>query len=171
MTGQPRHRPAPLPPRQRGVTLVIGLIMLLVLTILAVSSMGTARLQLLMAGNTQARESAFQVAQAGLDARLAAYRANRAPLDAAPDCPAPGEPPVAPDAAVAVPELAGRYATRLCYRGAGPDLAIGSSVGKIEQGHYEVTADAVASAREARSVLVQGFYVLQPASPELQAAP
>lgn len=167
MISRRRQHPLPARRRQRGVTLVIGLIMLLVLTILAVSSMGTARLQLLMAGNTQARESAFQVAQAGLDARLAAYRSNRAPLDAAPDCPAPGEPPVPPEPTVAVPELGGEYTTRLCYRGLGPDLVIGSSVGKIEQGHYELAADASASAREARSVLVQGFYVLQPASPEL----
>jgi hypothetical protein len=167
MSHRPRRRPPTVARRQQGVTLVIGLIMLLVLTILAVSSMGTARLQLLMAGNTQARENAFQVAQAGLDARLAAYRANRAPLDAAPDCPPPGDPAVAPEATVAVPELGGEYTTRLCYRGLGPDLVIGSSVGKIEQSHYELAADASTSARAARSVLVQGFYVLQPASPEL----
>lgn len=152
--------------RQRGVTLFICLIMLLVMTVLAVSSMGTGRLELVMAGNTQARENAFQLAQAGLDDRLAGYVGNRAELDAAPPCPNAGDPPLATGAPTTIGDLGGGYATSVCFRGFGSDLVSGSSVGKIEQGHYELTADGAVAERRGRSVLVQGFYVLQPASAE-----
>ena len=46
--------------RDRGAALVIGLILLLILTVLAISGMGTAVLQLQMAGNEQYQERAFQ---------------------------------------------------------------------------------------------------------------
>ena len=52
--------------RQRGAALVVGLVLLLVLTLLAVSTMRTASLELLMAGNAQYRENAFRLAEAAL---------------------------------------------------------------------------------------------------------
>ena len=45
--------------RQRGAALVIGLILLLVLTLLAVTGMNTASTELIMAGNEQYRQNAF----------------------------------------------------------------------------------------------------------------
>jgi type IV pilus assembly protein PilX len=54
------------PRRQRGAALVVGLVLLLVLTLLAVSTMRTASLELLMAGNAQFRENAFRLAEASL---------------------------------------------------------------------------------------------------------
>ncbi len=53
--------------RQRGAALVVGLILLLVLTVLAISGMTTAALQLTMAGNEQYQERAFQFADAGIE--------------------------------------------------------------------------------------------------------
>lgn len=53
--------------RQRGAALVIGLLLLLVLTILAISGMTTATLELQMAGNTQYKERAFQAAETGIE--------------------------------------------------------------------------------------------------------
>jgi type IV pilus assembly protein PilX len=53
--------------RQRGAALVVGLILLLVLTLLAISGMGTAALELQMAGNEQYQERAFQAADAGVE--------------------------------------------------------------------------------------------------------
>jgi Tfp pilus assembly protein PilX len=152
--------------RQRGVTLVIGLIMLLVMTVLAVSTMGTARLELIMAGNTQARENAFQLAQAGVDREITGFITDRALLDDAPPCPAPGDPAVPASDPVAIADLGGSYSTSVCFRGFGSDLVSGSSVGKVEQGHYELLADATAAESRGRSVLVQGFYVLQPVTPD-----
>jgi type IV pilus assembly protein PilX len=56
-----------LPRRQDGAALVIGLLLLLVLTILAISGMTTATLELQMAGNTQYKERAFQAAETGIE--------------------------------------------------------------------------------------------------------
>ncbi len=71
-----RHSSAPGPlysrSRQSGAALIVGLIMLLVLTLLAVSGMTTASLELLMAGNMQYQERSFQAADAGLEQAMAA---------------------------------------------------------------------------------------------------
>jgi len=66
-----------VPPRaQRGAALVIGLLLLLILTILAVSGMTTATLELQMAGNTQYKERAFQAAETGIEQALATATFN-----------------------------------------------------------------------------------------------
>lgn len=56
--------------RQTGAALIIGLVLLAVLTVLAVSGVNMATLELNMAGNTQARELAFQAAETGIDRAL-----------------------------------------------------------------------------------------------------
>jgi type IV pilus assembly protein PilX len=53
--------------RQRGAALIIGLLLLLVLTLLAVSGMRSASEELIMAGNEQYRQNAFQAAEAGIE--------------------------------------------------------------------------------------------------------
>jgi type IV pilus assembly protein PilX len=63
-TGNPR--------RQRGAALVVGLLLLLVLTILAISGMSTATLELRMSANQQYQERAFQAAEAGIEQAMAA---------------------------------------------------------------------------------------------------
>ena len=57
--------------RQSGAALVVGLLLLLVLTILAISGMTTASLELQMAGNEQYQERAFQSAEAGFEQAIA----------------------------------------------------------------------------------------------------
>jgi len=54
--------------KQAGVALVVSLIMLLLLTLLAVSSMNTTILEEKMAGNYKDRNMAFQAGEAGLRA-------------------------------------------------------------------------------------------------------
>lgn len=56
--------------RQRGASLIIGLVLLLVLSILAVSTMSSATFGLTMAGNAQYSENAFQVAEAGVEVAI-----------------------------------------------------------------------------------------------------
>lgn len=56
--------------RQQGAALVVGLILLLVLTLLAVSGMNTATLELRMAGNNQFSQNAFQAAESGIETAL-----------------------------------------------------------------------------------------------------
>jgi len=64
--------------RQDGAALVVGLILLLVLTLLAISGMTTAALELQMAGNEQYQERSFQSADAGIEQALSAgvYNTN-----------------------------------------------------------------------------------------------
>ena len=57
--------------RQTGAALVVGLVLLLVLTVVGVSGMNTATMQVTMAGNTQFQNDAFQMAEAGIDVALA----------------------------------------------------------------------------------------------------
>lgn len=57
--------------RQAGAALVVGLILLVVLTLLAVSGMNTASTELRMAGNEQFRKRAFEVSEAGIERGLA----------------------------------------------------------------------------------------------------
>ena len=64
--------------RESGAALVVGLILLLVLTLLAISGMTTASLELQMAGNEQYQKRAFEAADAGVEQAMAAgvYNTN-----------------------------------------------------------------------------------------------
>jgi hypothetical protein len=57
--------------KQDGAALVIGLVLLVVITVLAVSGMHTATTELAMARNDQNYENAFQAAETGLENALA----------------------------------------------------------------------------------------------------
>ena len=52
--------------KQDGAALVVGLILLVVITVLAISGMSTATTELAMARNDQINENAFQAAEQGL---------------------------------------------------------------------------------------------------------
>jgi type IV pilus assembly protein PilX len=60
------------PARQRGAALLVGLLLLSVLTLLAISGMTTASLELQMAGNEQYQERAFQAAEAAIERAIQA---------------------------------------------------------------------------------------------------
>ncbi len=53
--------------RQRGAALVVGLLLLLVITLLAVAGMNSAAVEYIMAGNEQHRQNAFQAAETGIE--------------------------------------------------------------------------------------------------------
>jgi len=59
------------PNKQQGAALVVGLMLLVVITVLAVSGMNTATTELALARNDQAYENAFQAAETGLETALA----------------------------------------------------------------------------------------------------
>jgi hypothetical protein len=131
--------------QQSGAALIVSLILLMVLTVLAISTMRSASLGLLMAGNAQVRQNAFQLAQTGIDAVL-----RRPEPVGADDCTAPvAEPPVG------VPELRGSYVASVCYRG--ESISPGNSVPRIITYNYEVTSAGLSDERNARSRLVQGY--------------
>jgi len=56
--------------KQSGAALVVGMLLLLVLTLLAVSAVNTASTELVMAGNTQFQSNAFQAAETGITLAL-----------------------------------------------------------------------------------------------------
>lgn len=57
--------------KQQGAALVVGLILLVVITVLAISGMNTATTSLAMARNDMNYENAFQAAETGLENALA----------------------------------------------------------------------------------------------------
>ena len=56
--------------KQRGAALVVGLLLLVVITVLAISGMNTATTELALARNDMAYENAFQAAETGLATAL-----------------------------------------------------------------------------------------------------
>jgi type IV pilus assembly protein PilX len=150
--------------RQRGAALVVGLILLMVLTVLAISVMRTATLELTMAGNAQFRENAFQLAESGIQAIIRSAEAGTTNLDAVGDCPAKPVPPrpwtdaeLAWSSAVEVPALGGRYQTRLCFDGTTVDMP-GSTIGRFRQLHYRIESRGRTDQRNAEAIHAQGFY-------------
>jgi type IV pilus assembly protein PilX len=65
------NRSYPTAGRQQGAALVVGLILLLVLTILAVSGVLTSTMELRMVRNAQTQERAFQAAEVAVEDALA----------------------------------------------------------------------------------------------------
>ena len=61
---------------QRGVVLVVSLILLLVVTLLAVSSMQGTSLEEKMAGNTRDRNLAFQTTESAIERSGNLYRGH-----------------------------------------------------------------------------------------------
>lgn len=140
--------PTRIPPRQRGAALVVGLILLLVLTLLAVVGMNTATSELIMAGNEQFRQNAFQAAETGIEqavTALATVPQSGTPVVVA-DQPVPGS---------AVDE----YTTESQYMGDDLNLP-GFSAGKFVGFHYQITSTGT-SARNANARNRQGAFVIQ----------
>ena len=132
--------------KQSGAALIISLILLMVLTVLAISTMRTASLGLLMAGNAQYRETAFNLAQSGIDAVI-----RRGDPGVLGDCTVPTAGPV-----VVVPELGGRYATTTCYRGVSITPGYSAVIPTL---NYEVASTGMTDQRDARTRLVQGYAI------------
>ena len=144
---------------QQGAALVVGLLLLVVITILAVSGMNTATTELAMARNDQTYENVFQAAESGLENAL-----ERRPFN-----------PAAP-VVVALP--ATTYQTvaatiRFEDTTLVPDKAfsLGSGSG-ISAYHFIATSQAnytvaAGSDRNASAVHTQAFYIVGPSSPIL----
>lgn len=123
--------------KQRGAALIVGLVLLMALTVLAISTMRSSTMELTMASNAQLRDGAFQVAEAGIAATSAGIAANLI---------VPGTGSTVCDPSLwggytTVPNdpRSGRYRTRLCYVGATLDLPIpGFGIGEFEQLHFTV---------------------------------
>jgi type IV pilus assembly protein PilX len=164
----PLHRRA-----QSGAALVVGLILLLVLTLLAISGMTTASLELLMAGNDQYQERAFQFADAGIEQAIQSgiYNTNVTtgtydktdPLDPKPvrsqgrqiqNCPEPANP---------TPDQQCEYFVRFDENtGTTAVPGGGYSLGTGFQAYHFVVDSYGTSNRGAASEHQQSFYVVGP---------
>ena len=140
---------------QQGAALVIGLILLMVLTLLAVSGMNSASLEYIMAGNEQYRANAFQAAEAGIEQSMAVAVFNPALAEAA------NGNNTATDtwAYTVTPQLGGTAIP-----------GWGSSANKYSTYHFEVQSTGT-SVRGAQAVNTQGVMVIAPYDPTMQPDP
>lgn len=146
--------------RQHGTTLVISLILLMVLTILGVSTMSTATMDMRMASNNQYLENAFQLAETGIETTVQGFNlTGNFPAPGVPNCPPTGTMPMG--GVTIVPDLRGGFRTGTGFCGQSPDFSGGSSLGKIDQFHYRIDAQG-ASAAGSASLNRQGFFIRGP---------
>jgi type IV pilus assembly protein PilX len=142
--------------KQRGAALVMGLILLVVITLLAVVGMNIANTELASATSEQLRLRAFNAAETGLETRLQTLR-DDATTDAAPD--------VRDVAAVenspinsATDEAADTFETTTTYRGEGNMLSR-YSAGTFVGFHYSVVSTG-RSVRNAEAVHTAGAFIV-----------
>jgi type IV pilus assembly protein PilX len=137
-------------PRQRGAALVVGLVLLVIVTLLAIGGMNTAALELIMAGNEQYRQKAFEASETGIEIGLT--KVATVSQDGK-DHPGSGDVPGATSGE--------KYSTQSRYMG--DDLNIpGFSSGKFVGFHYQISSTGT-SARGAQAVQQQGAFVIQSA--------
>jgi type IV pilus assembly protein PilX len=133
--------------KQHGAALVIGLVLLTILTLLAITGMNTSTTELIMAGNEQFRQNAFQAAETGRENALKKLSG------------------IATDGSVVrvdeTPVTTGSketYSTTSQYIGQDSDLA-GYKVGAFVGNHYIVTSTG-RSSRNAQADHEQGAFVV-----------
>jgi type IV pilus assembly protein PilX len=141
----------PFGARQQGAALVIGLVLLVVLTILAVSGVFTSTMELRMVRNTQSQERSFQAAEVAIEDALAnPVLSTSAPFT---------------QATTAVPNAPGdTYSYQLQFVGQAPlgTGMTGYSIGTAFQ-TYHFQIDATGNGPDnAVSNHTQSFYVVGP---------
>ena len=149
--------------RQQGAALIVGLLLLVVITVLAISGMNTATTEIAMARNNQNYENAFQAAETGIENALAQGRF---------DTLAPADLPqyISPTGHEFVDARVNFEDSTLV-----PDRAFSLGVGSgIAAYHFVATAQAdskrdagATTDRDASAVHTQAFYVVGPESPTL----
>ena len=144
--------------RQGGAALVVGMILLMVLTLLAISGMTGATMELQMAGNAQYSENAFQAAETGVEEAMRDARVNGTNTSN-----------VEPEKTEVVAGTTDHYKILTIHN---PDNGVtkvpsgGFSMG-VGKGfsayHFDVTSTGTSS-RSATQTHVQGFYVVAQAA-------
>lgn len=142
-----------LPSRQSGAALVVGLVLMLVMTVLGVSGMNTATLELTMAGNAQSQQLAFQAAETGID--IAISQSNFST--------------VAPSTVGPTPIGDGEAEAETTFQQTTPVPDASFSIGVVGSGsiqafHFDVVAVG-RGPRNAVSTHTQSFYVVGPGTP------
>ena len=128
---------------QRGATLIVGLVLLLVLTVVGVSGMNTATMEITMAANTQFQQDAFQNTEDAADIVIATRNystAGAATMDWLNN-----------------PDSDRKAITTYQGNTDVPDAAFSS--GEVQAFHFDIQSWGRAS-RNATSNQVQSFYVI-----------
>jgi len=141
--------------RQKGAALVVGLVLMMVLTLLAVSTMRTATLELLMAGNAQYKEKAFQLAETGLRDAINQLNQGTLSLDTTVGWQDIGA------LIGSVDDSGDDYTVDLRFVRAGDPPPSYSEGGEITALYFEVTSTGRTVARNAKSVQTMGFWTIQ----------
>lgn len=139
--------------RQRGAALVVGLLLLLVITLLAVAGMNSASVEFIMAGNEQYRSRAFQAAEAGIEQSLVNGTFN------------PGDPAVQTVAGKLTVTASSKddYSANLARQmnGAALPAIWGNTWNSFATYHFEIQSTGT-SVRNSRSVNTQGVAIISP---------
>lgn len=131
--------------RQHGAALVVGMILLLILTLLAISGMNTATTELTMAGNEQYRENAFRAAETGVERTMATGLFNATTEVVEP---------------VVTLANTDTFQVTVRPRGTSPPPP-GYSLGQFGAENFEIESTST-SARNANATHTQGLYLLVP---------
>lgn len=140
--------------RQSGAALVVSLVLLLVLTMLAISTMSTASLEMTMAGNEQYSENAFQLAETATSDYLATAGAD-------PDCANTADPGICDidENDDLLDEMGGTYSATSNFLDDYDGCPGGFSKGTFASYHFEIQAVGNTTARNASSQHTQGWLV------------
>lgn len=138
------------PHRQTGATLVVSLLLLLVLTVLAVSVINSTSVDLRIARNMQYQQEVEAAAQQTIEQVLSSSANFRAPLP--------------PDATATVGGVQVTARTPRCLGetippGFSVDYSIATAVG-WSRTHWQLTAEAVDPGSGARAVLHEGVVIM-----------
>jgi type IV pilus assembly protein PilX len=142
-----------MPSAEAGAALVVALVLLLVLTLLAITGARMSVAELVMAGNEQFRHKASTAASAGIEVAVARVSARGSGQSTNPENIGPirtGEP------------LTDMFSASVRYAGKEASLP-GSSADKFTGHHFEIESTG-SSARNARDVQLQGLMVVSPVS-------
>ena len=142
--------------QQSGAALVIGLMMLVALTLIGVTTMGMSSMELRMASNAQNKSNAFQAAEAGLEVGLVLTDAENTTA---------AQPIALPVLVNATATINSTFVGLIPGRGNGFTTGVscpGSSPERTRCAHFQVTSVGQHLQSNASSTQVQGFYVLAP---------
>ena len=136
---------------QKGGALVVSLVMLLVLTLLAITTMSTASLEVAMASNHQYQENAFQLAETGNDVFLIRAANNINCIDT--------ENPGLCDFDDDIDAMNGNVTVATTNQSPiNPPACPGSSADKYVAYQFQTVSTGTTFAQDARSVHTQGWY-------------
>lgn len=141
--------------RQQGAALIVGLILLMVLTVLGISGMNTATLELTMASNAQFNQDAFQSAETGIDIVIEGRTFNTIPGS-------PGN--ILPMTPLGDGSYTTQAVTAFQVTTPVPDMGFSAGVGtggSVQAFHFDIVSIGTGP-RNARSTHNQSFYVVGP---------